>query len=230
MQFLGNFPIVTNTYKSLKHWSLCLLDISSKINFWNLRKCNTKCHFFPLFIRMQATIFFPKYEKKTPTKFVNLPSKIIKLMYYDIHKKKYLFIFFFSLQLVDVSEWSGNDNTSNVRLIFNNKWRPGVTVSSLIIQKVNSSHNGVFQCIPSNSEPKEIKVHVLKGMNKPMRGISDICKININFSKFSDDSKPAAIQTTNPKASSSSSSPRFITSWTFLTLLLQQMVISSSKL
>ena len=42
---------------------------------------------------MQATIFFPKYEKKTPTKFVNLPSKIIKLMYYDIHKKKYLFIF-----------------------------------------------------------------------------------------------------------------------------------------
>lgn len=64
---------------------------------------------------------------------------------------------------MDVSEWSGNDNTSNVRLVFNNKWRPGVTVSSLIIQKVNSSHNGVFQCIPSNSEPKEIKVHVLKG-------------------------------------------------------------------
>ena len=178
MQLLGNFPILTNTYKSLKHWSLCLLDISSKINFWNLRKCNTKCHFFPLFIRMQATIFFPKYEKKTPTKFVNLPSKIIKLMYYDIYKNIHLLFLF--LQLVDVSEWSGNDNTSNVRLIFNNKWRPGVTVSSLIIQKVNSSHNGVFQCIPSNSEPKEIKVHVLKGMVL-LTTFSDINEINSNF-------------------------------------------------
>ena len=66
-------------------------------------------------------------------------------------------------QLVDVSEWSKSDNGSNVRLIFDQHWRPGVTVSSLIIQRVNKSHNGIFQCIPSNSEAKEIKVHVLKG-------------------------------------------------------------------
>ena len=65
-----------------------------------------------------------------------------------------------------MSEWSKSDNniSRNVRLEFNKHWRPGITVSSLIIQKVNSSHNGVFQCIPSNSDPKEIKVHVLKGI------------------------------------------------------------------
>ena len=66
-----------------------------------------------------------------------------------------------------MSEWSRSDNnitSRNVRLEFNKHWRPGITVSSLIIQKVNSSHNGVFQCIPSNSDPKEIKVHVLKGI------------------------------------------------------------------
>ena len=63
-----------------------------------------------------------------------------------------------------MSEWSQSDsNQTNVRLIFNQHWRPGVTVSSLIIQRVNKSHNGVFQCIPSNSEAKQIKVHVLKG-------------------------------------------------------------------
>ena len=71
----------------------------------------------------------------------------------------------FSLQLVDVSEShsGGQRNDANVKLIFNQNWRPGVTVSSLLIQRVNKSHNGVFQCIPSNSEAKQIKVHVLKG-------------------------------------------------------------------
>ena len=72
---------------------------------------------------------------------------------------------FFPLQLVDVSEShsGGQRNDANVKLIFNQNWRPGVTVSSLLIQRVNKSHNGVFQCIPSNSEAKQIKVHVLKG-------------------------------------------------------------------
>ena len=86
-----------------------------------------------------------------------------------------------------MSEWSGNDNTSNVRLIFNKHWRPGVTVSSLIIQKVNSSHNGVFQCIPSNSEPKEIKVHVLKGnfsLYLNHRGGDTIKSGVVNYTKF----------------------------------------------
>jgi len=91
-----------------------------------------------------------------------------------------------SEKLVDVSEshqsanGDGQNDAANVKLVFNQNWRPGVTVSSLIIQRVNKSHNGVFQCIPSNSEAKQIKVHVLK-----------------------DDSKPAAIQTTNQKSSSS---------------------------
>ena len=73
------------------------------------------------------------------------------------------------LQLVDVSEshqsanGDGQNDAANVKLVFNQNWRPGVTVSSLIIQRVNKSHNGVFQCIPSNSEAKQIKVHVLKG-------------------------------------------------------------------
>lgn len=90
-------------------------------------------------------------------------------------------------KLVDVSEWSQSDtNQTNVRLIFNQHWRPGVTVSSLIIQRVNKSHNGVFQCIPSNSEAKQIKVHVLK-----------------------DDSKPAAIQTTNNQKAASESAKNF---------------------
>ena len=62
-----------------------------------------------------------------------------------------------------MSEWSQSDNHSNVRLMFNQHWRPGVTVSSLVIQRVNKSHNGIFQCSPSNSEAKTIKVHVLEG-------------------------------------------------------------------
>jgi len=70
-------------------------------------------------------------------------------------------------KLVDVTEWSKSDNQSNVRLMFNQHWRPGVTVSSLFIQRVNKSHNGIFQCSPSNSEAKTIKVHVLKGNLKP---------------------------------------------------------------
>ena len=62
-----------------------------------------------------------------------------------------------------MAEWSQSDNHSNVRLMFNQHWRPGVTVSSLVIQRVNKSHNGIFQCGPSNSEAKTIKVHVLEG-------------------------------------------------------------------
>jgi len=99
-------------------------------------------------------------------------------------------------KLVDVSEWSKSDNESNVRLIFNQHWRPGVTVSSLLIQRVNKSHNGIFQCSPSNSEAKTIKVHVLK-----------------------DDSKPAAIQTTNNQKASSTGSPRLFPPSAFLAFM-----------
>ena len=75
---------------------------------------------------------------------------------------------FLLFQLVDVSEshpanGDERNDAANVKLVFNQNWRPGVTVSSLLIQRVNKSHNGVFQCIPSNSEAKQIKVHVLKG-------------------------------------------------------------------
>lgn len=131
------------------------------------------------------------------------------------------------LQLVDVSEWSKSDNTSNVRLAFNQNWRPGVTVSSLIIQRVNKSHNGIFQCIPSNSEAKQIKVHVLKGMYidkqiKLAKSLLDkflksrrllvTCQSATIFTLlfFLDDSKPAAIQTTNNQKASSRGSR---TSW-----------------
>ena len=84
-----------------------------------------------------------------------------KVLPHDSKSDLPLFPIYF--QLVDVSEWSKSDNESNVRLIFNQHWRPGVTVSSLLIQRVNKSHNGIFQCSPSNSEAKTIKVHVLEG-------------------------------------------------------------------
>ena len=137
--------------------------------------------FFPIIYQNAGNNIFSKIWKENSYKICESSIKnyqIDVLWYLQEH-----FLLFLFLQLVDVSEWSGNDNTSNVRLIFNNKWRPGVTVSSLIIQKVNSSHNGVFQCIPSNSEPKEIKVHVLKGMVL-LTTFSDINEINSNFSKI----------------------------------------------
>ena len=40
------------------------------------------------------------------------------------------------------------------------------TISSLIVQKTNPSDSGTYQCIPSNTGPAEINVHVLDGKYK----------------------------------------------------------------
>ena len=71
---------------------------------------------------------------------------------------------------MDVSETSlsssssKDSSTENVRVVFSqNDPREGVTVSSLFIRRVDSSHNGQFTCLPSNSPSKTIRVHVLKG-------------------------------------------------------------------
>lgn len=71
-----------------------------------------------------------------------------------------------------------NYDDSNLRIEFaQNHPRPGITLSSLLIKKVNASHSGLFSCLPSNSESQSIRVHVLK-----------------------DDSHPAAIHTTSSGA------------------------------
>lgn len=109
-------------------------------------------------------------------------------------------------KLVDVPELSRASDPSlhktNVRVVFDQHWRPGVTVSSLLIARVNSSHSGQFQCMPSNSEAKAIRVHVLK-----------------------DDSKPAAIQTTNQNSSQVASTTTTTNQLIFLTLAAASTII-----
>eukprot|EP00095_Tigriopus_kingsejongensis_P012759 snap_masked-scaffold30_size591359-processed-gene-3.1 protein:Tk12759 transcript:snap_masked-scaffold30_size591359-processed-gene-3.1-mRNA-1 annotation:"protein sidekick-1-like" len=69
-------------------------------------------------------------------------------------------------KLVEVSEASRplkHRGEDNLRIVFaQNHPRPGITQSSLLIQKANASHSGLFSCLPSNSESKSIRVHVLK--------------------------------------------------------------------
>ena len=100
-----------------------------------------------------------------------------------IYIKNSIFLLF---QLVDVSEshpanGDERNDAANVKLVFNQNWRPGVTVSSLLIQRVNKSHNGVFQCIPSNSEAKQIKVHVLKGKRLTTQCLKITEKVSFNI-------------------------------------------------
>ena len=96
------------------------------------------------------------------------------------------------LQLVDVSEshqsanGDGQNDAANVKLVFNQNWRPGVTVSSLIIQRVNKSHNGVFQCIPSNSEAKQIKVFLPCWLRILIRRNIQMWEFFCDFSKHFD--------------------------------------------
>ena len=51
----------------------------------------------------------------------------------------------------------------SVRVLYKKHWKPGVTVSSLLIDRVNYTHSGIFWCMPSNSANKSVHVHVLKG-------------------------------------------------------------------
>ena len=51
----------------------------------------------------------------------------------------------------------------SVRVLYKQHWKPGVTVSSLLIDRVNHTHSGIFWCMPSNSANRSIHVHVLKG-------------------------------------------------------------------
>ena len=41
--------------------------------------------------------------------------------------------------------------------------RSETTISSLLIQKTNPSDSGTYECIPSNTGPAKINVHVLDG-------------------------------------------------------------------
>ena len=41
--------------------------------------------------------------------------------------------------------------------------KSGSTISSLIVQKTNPSDSGTYECIPSNTGPAKINVHVLDG-------------------------------------------------------------------
>ena len=41
--------------------------------------------------------------------------------------------------------------------------KSGTTISSLLIQKTNPSDSGSYECIPSNTGPAKINVHVLDG-------------------------------------------------------------------
>ena len=60
-------------------------------------------------------------------------------------------------------------HSDGVRVGFKRHWRPGVSYSSLVINKVNQSYSGKFECLPSNSPSKSIRVHVLKGnTNSPI--------------------------------------------------------------
>lgn len=58
-------------------------------------------------------------------------------------------------------------HSDGVRVGFKRHWRPGVSYSSLVINKVNQSYSGKFECLPSNSPSKSIRVHVLKDNSKP---------------------------------------------------------------
>ena len=51
----------------------------------------------------------------------------------------------------------------SVRVLYKRHWKPGVTVSSLLIDRVNYTHSGIFWCMPSNSANRSVHVHVLKG-------------------------------------------------------------------
>ena len=53
---------------------------------------------------------------------------------------------------------------ANVRIVLaRDSPTPGVTASSLLIARANSSHSGVFRCMPSNAQERTVRVHVLKG-------------------------------------------------------------------
>ena len=41
--------------------------------------------------------------------------------------------------------------------------KSGTTISSLLVEKTNPSDSGTYQCIPSNTGPATINVHVLDG-------------------------------------------------------------------
>lgn len=58
--------------------------------------------------------------------------------------------------------------SNGVSVAFQVGWRPGITASSLVIERVDQSHSGTFQCIPSNSDSRSIHVHVLKGWLAPV--------------------------------------------------------------
>ena len=42
-------------------------------------------------------------------------------------------------------------------------FKSGTTISSLLVEKTNPSDSGTYQCIPSNTGPATINVHVLDG-------------------------------------------------------------------
>ena len=57
----------------------------------------------------------------------------------------------------------------SVRVLYKRHWKPGVTVSSLLIDRVNYTHSGIFWCMPSNSANRSVHVHVLKGEIRNLR-------------------------------------------------------------
>ena len=49
--------------------------------------------------------------------------------------------------------------------------KSGTTISSLLIQKTNPSDSGSYECIPSNTGPAKINVHVLDGKQCSLRNL-----------------------------------------------------------